>query len=100
MKYIKMYEKRKKPEVSFKIGDHVTPIEDTGNSPEFDIIKGVIYTIIKIYSNEDKTIEFQSSTNPYHICDVENEDGKVYKVWYLKRFRSAEAEYNSNKFNI
>ena len=64
MKYIKTYEKRKKPNVNFKIGDHVTPIESTGNSPEFDLISGIIYTIVRIYSNEDKTIDFQSSTNP------------------------------------
>ncbi len=101
MKYIKTYEKRNRPEVLFRIGDHVTPIKSSGTDPEFELIEGTIYTITRIYANnKDKNIDFQSSKNPYHVCDVQFDNGRISKLWYLKRFRSAEAEYNALKFNI
>jgi len=90
MKYLKKYEKIKKPKVDFKVGDYVTPIESTGFDPEMDLIEGVIYKIIRIYSNEgDKNIDFQSTNNPYHVCDVQFENGRISKLWYLKRFKLA-----------
>ena len=106
MKYIKTYEKSvgawneyNEDEIFFKIGDHVKPVASTGYD-DSDLIKDKIYTIYQIYSDVLKTSELEHSTDPNSICIVQDEDGKYYKNWFLKRFKPAELEYTANKYNL
>ena len=86
--------------VDFKIGDHVKPIKNSGYDIKNDIFKDKIYTIIKIYSNEFRIRNFEHSTNPLDVCDIEDQDGETFKLWFLKRFKPAETEFQVNKYNI
>jgi hypothetical protein len=81
--------------VNFKVGDHVKPISN------LVFANDDIYKIIKIYSNDDKNITYDSSTNPIDVCDLKNvRTNEIKTHWFLKRFKSAEVEHQSNKFNL
>jgi len=86
--------------INFKIGDHVKPIKTTGNSLNVDVFEDQIYTIIRIFKDANRNKNLSSSTDPYDLCDLVDKNNIIYKVWYLKRFKPAETEYQANKYNL
>jgi hypothetical protein len=89
-------------QVDFKIGDHVKPIKSSSiyKNEVNEIYTNEIYTIIRIYNNDNRTIDLISSKNPIDICDVLDKNNRLNKTWFLKRFEPAEADFQANKFNL